>query len=189
MLTAPLAMLVDAASFLCSAVVIARLDVPDRPLEQAGGAERIEQVGQRLLDGGGGDRRLQQPEPGERLDRAAAARRTQAREGLVAGQGRVRRRSEGRGHAVVGEAGSGQRPTQALRQLLVAPVQAPSTNISDPKGDVSPPAPSAGGRRTPRLVGRALRPPTWRRRAPDMPPTGHSCTRGACRRARSASYG
>ncbi len=36
LLTAPLAMLVDAASFLCSAVVIARLDVPDRPLEQRG---------------------------------------------------------------------------------------------------------------------------------------------------------
>ena len=59
---------------------------------------------------GAGTRRLQQPEPGQRLDRCAAPSGADAGSGLVAGERRVGDRAEHVGHLVVREAGGGERP-------------------------------------------------------------------------------
>ncbi len=88
----------------------------DRTLQQPRRAQRVEQTGERLLDPIHRDRRLEQPEPGERLDRAASGRREESGRGLVAREGRVGRRTQRSRDPVVGEPRPDQRLPQPPRQ-------------------------------------------------------------------------
>ena len=98
------------------AYVDPRTDLADRPLEQPGVAERVEQPGERLLDLADRDGRLEQPQPGQRLDGGAAGRRPEAGKGLVARERGVGRRTQRSGDAVVGEPRPDQRRPQPGRQ-------------------------------------------------------------------------
>jgi hypothetical protein len=71
-----------------------RGDLAHRTFEDAGGAQLVEQPGQGLFDERDRRGRLEQPEPREGLEWRAAGRGAQARRRLVAGEGRVRRRTE-----------------------------------------------------------------------------------------------
>ena len=73
----------------------------DAALEQALGAERVDQVGERRLGGGQRDRVLEQEQPGQRLDRRSPAGTAQAGHGLVAREGGVRLGTQRGRHPVV----------------------------------------------------------------------------------------
>ena len=91
-------------------------DLADRPLEEALGREPVDQARQRPLGGVEVDHGLQQEEPGQRLERAAARRTAQRGRRLVARQRVVRGRAEQVGDPVVGEVRGHEGLTQTVRE-------------------------------------------------------------------------
>ena len=100
-----------------------RADVEQRAYLAAGGTEEAgvlelaDQPGQGALGVLGGDRRLEQEQPGQRGERRAVARPPQGRRGLVAAERLVGAGAEQVGDGVVGEAGGLQGRAQTKGQV------------------------------------------------------------------------
>ena len=93
--------------------VEARHDLAGRALEDPLGRQLVEQAGKCDLGGGDRDRRLQQEQPDQGLERRCRRPYAAARDRLVAAQRVVRLRPERLGDSVVGEPGGGQGVAQA----------------------------------------------------------------------------
>ena len=88
-----------------------------RSLQDRRRTQPVDQPGQSSLGRLDADRRLQQEEPGERLDRRTSPRRPHPRHRLVARERRMRRRPEQVGHPVEGVARRRQRGTKLRHEF------------------------------------------------------------------------